>query len=133
MGAIKLSVAQRRILSTGDIAGWFDVYGGYWWTVGPRQEPVRKVTIDVLVQKGCLIKPKYERVFSGRQRGSYVITKEARAALASYRHPTHVLTEERERHHDQPRTCLSGGGSKALARATARLLWSAENYQGRGR
>jgi hypothetical protein len=76
----KASAHQRKVLAAGDIVQLFDVWGGYWWTYGPKQEPVRKATIDVLVYRGWILPGKNEHVFSGRQRMPYSVTKYGHAA-----------------------------------------------------
>lgn len=81
---MQLSVTQRHILSTGGIVGWFDVYGGYWWTFGPQQKPISKATMNALENQKCVVASKYERVFSGRQMAKYEVTKEAKQALRQY-------------------------------------------------
>jgi hypothetical protein len=81
MTARRLSPTQIKILAAmnagQELAEHFDVYGGYWNTLG--EEPVRKSTMEALFYGRLIEKTKPARVYSGRHKMLFKLTDAGRA------------------------------------------------------
>lgn len=66
----KLTKAQKRILdrmALGEpLIRHFDVWGGYWWTIGYDTEVVQTRTAWALTDAKRIVEGRFERPFSGR-------------------------------------------------------------------
>lgn len=78
---MKLTPAQRHVLlNIETLVGHFDVWAGYWWTLGESR--IQKATVDALTRSELISEGPYRRPHSGRRETPYRLTTAGRAALA---------------------------------------------------
>jgi len=79
----KLTAKQKEALGNPlGIFQYFDVWAGYWFTIGRDGPQANARTVVSLIDKGFLVVGESKRVFSGRQIASCTLTESGRSALS---------------------------------------------------